>query len=295
MANREDLGSTIASIKARTDDIKNRLADISIQFERNPYLIWPELLDQYMVLSTQFQALNEGLGDAFLEQYVFHPQIANPMDPKNAEVMNNIPELLRTKTLPEIEEFEGEVLREFQTSSAGQTEESKAAQLDATIQDHNTMCGEVQEAYNDLLDQLNLKAKSVTTPSIESNEAAAKLFLAAITHGTGVRQQATASQPSFHSIPPQPSKQTAAPFRAQQGGIPAFLPQTQQPQAFPAAQPGRGTLQQLQRATQLSHKLGPAPTIGTGTLPSQLPPSGTTVPNYTQQHARLFQQQQQRQ
>lgn len=191
MVDREaDVGSILTGIRGRAEDIRNRINDLHLNFERNQFLNWNEVLEQFVVLSGQFSRLNEEL-KPILNNFVISPADVIPQDP------NRIPELLRTKTHPEIESEELKMLENYEATVAGMDEKTRIAELSDKLQQYNSALERTEEVYEELKEQFNLKvggkstelaAKAGTQQSVnEANQASLKQIWNAISNGAGLR------------------------------------------------------------------------------------------------------------
>jgi len=177
-----EISVALLSVKARAEDIRNRLNELHLNFAKNQYLQWPEVLEQFSVLSGQFYSLNEDIPQ-MLTHFVLHPQTLQPRDP------NQIPELLRTKALPEMENEEQMMVQQYETEMKGLDldQAKKVAVLQMGIEQYNSMCEQAEDIFEELKEQMSLKSKRAPLTT-ENNQAALKTLLGAMTHGNGLKQ-----------------------------------------------------------------------------------------------------------
>jgi hypothetical protein len=116
-----------------------------------------------------------------------------------------VPELLRTKTEPEIESDEMAILQHFDNTTPNMTEKAKAGLLKDRIERYNDMVDGAVESYELLQEQFNLKTK-YDLVSMETHIAAIRTLLLAINNGTALRP---APVPS--NFPPKVEEKPQAP------------------------------------------------------------------------------------
>ncbi|KAL6042507.1 hypothetical protein QOT17_005399 [Balamuthia mandrillaris] len=144
---------TLESLRAKAESIKNVIA--SVDFERNSD--WKELLGLFSVLATHFHILNAqfntGHGSArILSHFVVQPKKLTP-EP------TQLPEMLRTKGLPELEAREAQLVSEYNAQTQPTTLEQKRVTLETMIREFNAMCDSIESSYNTKLEEVRLRPK----------------------------------------------------------------------------------------------------------------------------------------
>eukprot|EP01114_Cavostelium_apophysatum_P014322 TRINITY_DN3685_c0_g1_i1.p1 TRINITY_DN3685_c0_g1~~TRINITY_DN3685_c0_g1_i1.p1 ORF type:complete len:492 (-),score=107.27 TRINITY_DN3685_c0_g1_i1:882-2279(-) len=187
----------LQATKGRGEDIRNRIGDLLANFERNRNLTWPEVLEQFEVLSEQYSALSTELNqevNQMLHHYVVQPVSINPAEP------NQISELLRTKTLPEIEAEEQKMLQLYEASVVGQNAEERVSVINERTESFNSMVEEVENMYDELKQKLNLKSKREPFET-DTNQVAFRSLLRAINDGIGLRPSQAAPPMQAQQLP----------------------------------------------------------------------------------------------
>jgi len=169
--NEQQLSSTLHKLKRRTQDILTLLDNI---IQRRQYS-WPEKLEQYAVLSTHYFRLCDELHEALYHFVLFPEQL--PQD------VTWIPELLRTKLLPEQEKDMLALLDAFHAVEAGASDDDELLAL--RVANHNAALTEATKQYERVMDQSVRKGRNKLPPVPVPNMAAINQCCATLLMGSG--------------------------------------------------------------------------------------------------------------
>ncbi|KAL6060887.1 hypothetical protein QOT17_013219 [Balamuthia mandrillaris] len=194
---------TLESLRAKAESIKNVIA--SVDFERNSE--WKELLGLFSVLATHFHILNAqfntGHGSArILSHFVVQPKKLTP-EP------TQLPEMLRTKGLPELEAREAQLVSEYNAQTQPTTLEQKRVTLETMIREFNAMCDSIESSYNTKLEEVRLRPKKEIITTEDTSKQLDNL-LHAIVAGRGLTESSKSSTRATTQQPGKGTKRGAA-------------------------------------------------------------------------------------
>lgn len=156
------------------------------------FIQWDRLAVYCAELSKQFGNINDELQDAMqLKHFVLEPTSldAGP---------ERIPDLLRTKLLPEIEQRDQDLLREFSTEHV-----DKVVMRDA-VEEHDRACHQARDSLTALFDDLKQTLdEPYQPPTAPSMNAALSRLLAPLQSGAALRESAAADFVAAEPLPPQ--------------------------------------------------------------------------------------------
>lgn len=201
MSDREDkiLEAAMDVIISRCSDIKNSLAAFIFKLENEPNepVNWPTMLDNYVLISSQISNLMKVLRSDKtppLRNRIFLPLLLNPeRDEELVKLTENrvptfnhemVPNYLRTKPEPEIEEKE----RQLYQNKSATLMNSSADQLTKQITALNKIVSNMVEAVKNVREdwdttESTLKASQPVTSSHQDTHS----IIAAINSGKGLR------------------------------------------------------------------------------------------------------------
>jgi hypothetical protein len=176
-----DVARQLLAVRSRADDIRKLLVSMSVH-DTN----WLDILGQYIALSGQFARLSEVISP-MLGHFVVVPKNLPP-DP------HLVPEWLRTKLIPELEEYDKQVLHAY-TTSVGQTQ--LVAQEDVTqANSYKLLCADVGQLYDNLSERV-LRSKPEKSTQPISTLSNTKEMVASVTLGSVLRIDG----PALQSLP----------------------------------------------------------------------------------------------
>mmetsp|Transcript_44072 Transcript_44072/g.71761 ORF Transcript_44072/g.71761 Transcript_44072/m.71761 type:complete len:227 (-) Transcript_44072:148-828(-) len=157
-----DLNTYLSTVKARAEDLRSAIC----RFDFNRNLSWTELLQQFEIIATQAYRINEEISPV-LQHFVIHPKAPTPD-------LQRIPDLLRTKALPEVEQYEQQLYELYQASSvanaspAAQTPTGRVSQPQESIE-------KFDRAIERLVLQINEQRENVVLAVKKAGESPANL------------------------------------------------------------------------------------------------------------------------
>eukprot|EP01117_Protostelium_nocturnum_P008326 TRINITY_DN2975_c0_g1_i1.p1 TRINITY_DN2975_c0_g1~~TRINITY_DN2975_c0_g1_i1.p1 ORF type:complete len:399 (+),score=114.05 TRINITY_DN2975_c0_g1_i1:175-1371(+) len=258
---------SLGRIKGKADELRNRinefLKDIhgkiilqqqqqqnGIQQSFQQQYLWPELLEQYSVLGDQLSNLASSLTDengSMLNHFVVIPQVIDPSLPEK------IPDLFRTKTLPEMEDSDQEMFN--------QCPPEKRQKVSDRISKHQRICEDLYSKFEDNCSQLDLSTSFDPLP-FEPSHAVLKTLLSAIANGMSVR-----SIPVKQSIPPQSHSPSIPPSSSIPAPLTSSVPPTiTTPMGIP-------TVPSSVNPQPLNNQLNVHPPNLNPSVPQHIPPS----------------------
>lgn len=166
----QQFSGTLQKLLRRTQDILTLLDTI---LNRRNYS-WPEVLEQYAVLSAHYSRLCDDLHAALFHYVLFPEQL--PPD------VTWVPELLRTKLLPEQEKDMLALLAALRSAEGGAPESDEALAL--RVANHNASLAEVAAEYARVRDSVRVRARLPLPPPLQA--AAVNAALAATLLGAGL-------------------------------------------------------------------------------------------------------------
>ncbi|ELR19301.1 uncharacterized protein ACA1_264750 [Acanthamoeba castellanii str. Neff] len=174
--------AALAAMKAHVDRIRQVMNDINFELTK-PTPNWKDLLGRYSVLSAQFHILLEEFNrkdSIMFPSLAIYPKKTIPENP------NHIPLLLRSKTLPEIEEREKKLTQEFLATQEITTKtEDHKTELETRVESFNAMCDMLEDHFEQSRANYSFKKKREEIP-LEDNSLHLNTIIEAIMTGKGI-------------------------------------------------------------------------------------------------------------
>jgi len=170
----ESVLSAANALKLRAESIRDRLLELQCIFDSQllDRYQWPDILEQFSVLSSQCSSLSKEI-DPILEHFVSFPSAIDQALP------NQVPELLATKALPEMEEEEKKQIEEYVSLLVSQDKENEILEnrikfMNERIQERDNLCNALcdqlyksflEEEEEEDVDKVTSKSLSISTVS----------------------------------------------------------------------------------------------------------------------------------
>uniref|UniRef100_A0A7S0N2P1 Mediator of RNA polymerase II transcription subunit 8 n=1 Tax=Pyramimonas obovata TaxID=1411642 RepID=A0A7S0N2P1_9CHLO len=150
-------GMNLAAVRTNAEHLQKAMQRTMKQVEHNAgNLTWQDMIGQFAVLNVQFFILTKEFRP-LLRHYVVHPNSVN------AEVAAELPVLLSTKLLPEMEHEEAALLKQYQRNVLGQDIGTQCENLQKKIDHHNGLCERADSLLQTLREGAVSKRQRTTT------------------------------------------------------------------------------------------------------------------------------------
>jgi len=222
----------LQQILDKVRDLKQSLANFFTEYEHGQPS-WPTILDQMNVLSSQITTLRTSIRHILpiLRTNSIIPMCLSPENDPNVEVLTErrlsifnhdfMPQLLRTKNLPEIEERERLLNTNSNTNNNTFTRSiSNPNEIHARVQELNLLLNNISDAFRHTKDATDKSDKQFDLQrfTIQNDT---KRLLDAMNYGIGLKVPDTSSSPITtneqaninQQIPTQPQRPTAPPLK----------------------------------------------------------------------------------
>ncbi|KAK3286552.1 hypothetical protein CYMTET_5900 [Cymbomonas tetramitiformis] len=135
----------LTAVKTRAEGLRKGLQRVmaEIEFTNPREITWESMVAHFAVLSTQIDSLTKELRP-LLKNYVAHPVDVS------AQIAQDIPILLSTKLLPEMEKEETELLKQYRKSVIGQPIGDQYFAIQTKIDQYNQLCQNADDVLKNL-------------------------------------------------------------------------------------------------------------------------------------------------